>query len=66
MYIGIAFSIELRLRVSRSLRSLANYTKTVIINKLIVLLITKVIYYKTAVAAVIRIIVIMIIFLDLD
>ena len=25
MYIRIAFSIELRLRVSRSLRSLANY-----------------------------------------
>ena len=66
MYIGIAFSIELRLRVSRSLCSLANYTKTVIINKLIILLITKVIYYKTAVAAVIRIIVIMMIFLDLD
>ena len=27
MYIRIAFSIELRLRVSRSLRSLANYWK---------------------------------------
>ena len=28
MYIRIAFSIELRLKVSRSLRSLANYLST--------------------------------------
>ena len=30
MYIRIAFSIELRLRVSRSLRSLANYFRTIV------------------------------------
>ena len=34
MYIRIAFFIELRLRVSRSLRSLANDTVAIAINKL--------------------------------